>query len=368
MAEAKFRKFMHSRWFWAAAVLIALVAGLHVLVPPVALRYVNRKLANMQQYTGHLDDMDLSLLRGGMVAQDLRIWDRDNGSFDAPLVRVPEVTVKWRWRDMWAGRQIFTADLEKPRVHVIHKAQKTVAGKNLGDELRGAFGDKLRSLHIEDGHLRLDTETDGRPVRLAVHDLRGDATGLLNRPRQGNPYPARVELRGRSVPPGSVHVDARFDPKDPARAFKMVTRLQTKRLQHWNSILAKAVDIKVKSGELRLDVDLVGRDGKVDGSVRPYLRDLEIADFQGDHSALVAMVRNTLLGAAAEILENDDTRVIAARAPIHGDLDQPGTSVWSTVWSGVLHAFAPSAAGRKEALQVQPAGPAAQPPPEPAHR
>jgi hypothetical protein len=366
MAEAESRRFLHSRWFWAAAVLIALVAGLHVLVPPVALRYVNRKLSNMQQYTGHVDDMDLSLLRGGIVAQDLRIWDRDNGSFDAPLVRVPEATIRWPWRDLWAGRQIVTADLAKPSVHVIHRAQKAVTGKNLGDELRGVFGDRMRSLHIEDGHLRLDTETDGRSVRLAVHELHGDATGLLNRPRPGNPYPARVDLRGRSVPPGSVHVDARFDPKDPARAFEMATRLQTKRFQQWNSILAKAAGFEVKSGELTLNVDLVGRGGKVDGSVRAYLRDLEISDFNGDHSALVAKVKAALLGADAEILEHDDARVIAARALIHGDLDQPGTSVWSTAWSGVRHVFAPSTPGRKEAWLVQPAGPATEPPP--AHR
>jgi hypothetical protein len=359
---------MHSRWFWAAAVGIGLVVGLHVVVPPMALRYANRKFANMQQYAGHVDDMDLSLLRAGVVAHDLRIWDRDNGTFDAPLVRVPEATLTWHWRDLLAGRQIFDADLVNPRVHVIQKTAKTIAGKHLADELRGVFGDQLRSLHIDDGDLRLDTEIDGRSVRLALHDLQGDATGLLNRPGPGNPYPARVDLRGRSVPPGSFHVDTRFDPRDPARAFKMVTRLQTRRLQQWHSVLANAADFKVKSGELTLDVDLVGRDGKVDGAVRPSLRDLEIADFKGDHSALVAEVKHALLGADAEILDNEDTRVIAARAPIHGDLGQPGTSVWSTAWSGVLQAFGQSAPGRKQALMVQPAGPATEPLPRPAHR
>jgi hypothetical protein len=370
-APSASRKLTQSGWFWTAVAIVGVVAAAYIVVPPLVLNFANRKLANMKKYSGHIAGIDLSLLHGGVVAKDLKLWQRDAGSIDRPLASARAVRVHWIWHDLLHGRQLFDVTMVDPHVRIVNQAQKEEAkhgNKSLQDELRGAFGDKLKALHIQDGDVVLEAQAGDQPVRLTLHDLNGDAIGLQDHAGPKHPRPAHIDLRGKSTPPGSFHVRAHFNPKDPVQAFQMLARVQTKDLEDWNKLLAKAADLKVKSGEMTLDVDLSGDDGKLDGAVRPYLKDLEIADFQGDHSALVAKIKNTLLGAAADILENGDTHVIAARAPIHGDLNQPGTSVWSTVWSGVEHAFAQSATGRKEALHVQPAAPSKEPPPQPAHR
>lgn len=359
------RRWWHSRWLWALAVLAVLTVAAYVVVPPLVVRTVNQKLAQMPKYDGHVDDAELSLLHGSIILKQLKIWNRKGGSAEHPFVQVRAAAAAWIWDELLHGRMRFDAAVVDPRVVVIEKEDQSEHGKSLGDNLRGVFGDKVRSAHVENGDLALLSESaDGETIRIGVHGLTGDVTGLLDRASEANPRPAHLTLKGTTAPEGTFRVESQFDPLDPAKAFALKSRFATKKLEQWNRFLAKTADFKVKSGEMTADVDLTGKGGALDGTLRPYIKDIEIANWKGDHNALVATVKNALLGVAADILQNNDTHTIAARVPIHGRLDQPGTSVWSAAWSGVKHAFAGSWPGRHSSLGVLPGAPKQEPPPK----
>ena len=53
--------------------IVALLIIIRLILPYFVLKYVNNKLANLEDYYGHLEDIDLSLYRGAYIIKDLKI-------------------------------------------------------------------------------------------------------------------------------------------------------------------------------------------------------------------------------------------------------------------------------------------------------
>lgn len=72
------RIFMLKRWNLASAhkiaigLLVALVV-LRLALPYIVLRYLNKTLADLGEYTGHAEGVNIALLRGAYQIEDLRI-------------------------------------------------------------------------------------------------------------------------------------------------------------------------------------------------------------------------------------------------------------------------------------------------------
>lgn len=61
------------RWpLWTLAGLVVLLAGLHIALPYLVRDYLNDKLADMGDYRGRVNDVDLALWRGAYRINGLR--------------------------------------------------------------------------------------------------------------------------------------------------------------------------------------------------------------------------------------------------------------------------------------------------------
>lgn len=54
-------------------IIVSLLVIIRLILPYVVLKYVNNKLAGLESYYGHVEDIDLSLYRGAYVIKDLKI-------------------------------------------------------------------------------------------------------------------------------------------------------------------------------------------------------------------------------------------------------------------------------------------------------
>lgn len=89
-------------------ILIALVVLLVVarlLLPYFVLRYVNKSLADMGDYTGHVEDIDIQLIQSAYQIDDLRIH-KVNGKIREPFLHMPKTDLSVEWKSLFKGKLV----------------------------------------------------------------------------------------------------------------------------------------------------------------------------------------------------------------------------------------------------------------------
>ena len=86
------------------ALLVLLIVA-RLLLPYFVLRYVNKTLADMGSYTGHVDDIDIQLIRGAYQIDGLRIR-KVNGKIKEPFLYMPKTDLSIEWKSLFKGKLV----------------------------------------------------------------------------------------------------------------------------------------------------------------------------------------------------------------------------------------------------------------------
>ena len=272
------RAWWKSRWLWAFGAILALALLTYAIALPLALRSANGRLAAMPTWTGHIKRFDLALQHGAVVVQDLRIWRKKTGNPEHPFLQVASTRLVAKWSDLLHGRVLFDAEVTAPRLHIVETPERKEHGQHLGAELHAAIGDVVRNVRVHKGEVQLTGQADGQPVHIGLHHVDATLTGLL-------------------AVASHLRLDTFFDPQGPMRAFDVKAHFATQNLPDWNRLLAKTADIHLDSGHLTVDLDLKERDAVADGTLRPYLSHLAIADWDPKNGGLVAHIKKATVSA-----------------------------------------------------------------------
>lgn len=84
---ARLRAIAKSKTFIILAALLLLLIAARVALEPVVERYANKTLDELEGYSGHIEDVDIALLRGAYVIEGLRI-SKTGGKVESPEVGV----------------------------------------------------------------------------------------------------------------------------------------------------------------------------------------------------------------------------------------------------------------------------------------
>jgi hypothetical protein len=87
-----------------------------------------------------------------------------------------------------------------------------------------------------------------------------------------------------------------------------------------------------------------------EGYVKPLIRNLEVAGDDENEDAPIRMIWENLVGAAAELLENQPTDQTGARVAIAGSFENPEVSIPSAVSSVLQNAILEALEPRLEGL------------------
>ena len=85
-----------------------------VALEPILLDYVNDKLEALQAYDGHVDDLDLALLRGGYDIQGIEIVKTGAGQ-PVPFFKADRIEATVEWRSLLRGSLVAEGDLYRRR-------------------------------------------------------------------------------------------------------------------------------------------------------------------------------------------------------------------------------------------------------------
>lgn len=315
------------------AALAVVLAGVRLALPAVVKARLNRSLGSLESFQGHVDRVDISLWRGGIVLRGLSLLSRSE-----PLrldVRALDVSVDWRAllhrrvvARVVADHPAATVGAEKPSTGA--KAAKKETGEKLPATMTQMMPVDINRFYVRDGRIGLAATADQPEVRLSSVNVEID--NLTN--AKGN-SPARAHATGNVMDQGTAEVDLAFDPLAEKPTFNLAVTLKKIDLPALNPVLQRQFGVSVKRGTLEMVCEAHAKDGNFDGYVKPFVQDVKAGKGRGPLGA----VKQAVLGAAAEILKNPKTQAVAAKAPFHGTFDDPSVGTWAAALSVFRNAF-----------------------------
>src|ERR1700754_805478 len=96
--------------------LLILLIAFRIALPYILLRYVNRQLTQIKGYTGHVEDIDVALIRGAYTIKDIRL-DKTDGKVPVPFFSAQTIDLSVEWGALLHGSVVAKIGVQHPVVN-----------------------------------------------------------------------------------------------------------------------------------------------------------------------------------------------------------------------------------------------------------
>lgn len=337
-------------WFRGLAIGYKVVLGLVVVLlifrlflPVIVKHYVNNKLNALPGYTGHVDDIDISLYRGAYVIKGLLLKKKTDPA-KYPFLEIREADLSVEWRALFKGRLVGEVLLDRPAVHILatEEISKEPSKESWTKTVKALMPMTVNRLQVNDGKLAY-VDLGKKPVTdLHVDHTQLIALNLANVQKVGKRLPSQVSLTGTSI--GGGHLKANMD----VNALKEIPDLDLglslngTNLLSLNQFFEANAKMDVERGRIDIFSKFTLMDGEMNGYVKPFISDLKVLDVKKDikkKGGLLRVVKKAVVGLFAKAVTNPKTKKIATVIPIKGNVKDPKTSGWATFVGILKNAF-----------------------------
>ncbi|QJR80837.1 DUF748 domain-containing protein [Alteromonas pelagimontana] len=330
---------------WVIVAVIVLVA-VRVSLPYVAQSYMNNTLAQAEEFTGRVGDVDIMLWRGAFSIEDIIITKR-NGEVKEPLFQATEVQFSLLWSALVNGAFVGTVDLYRPEINFVDgdSEKDSQSGEsedwlNIADQL---FPLKIDKLNIQQGRIVFHNPTVQPEIHLALHDIKAELKNLVNSRDLSKDLVATFNAKGQTAEAGTLAISASLDPSTKKPTFDVDMRAENIALVNFKNFLDTYAPFDLEAGSLEMAMELASSNGQIKGYAKPILHNVEVFSWKGDVERDNDGFFQTIIemGSAliSEIFENQKQDQIATRIPIEGSLDSPDTPILPALGGILKNAF-----------------------------
>lgn len=347
--ERKKRK-RKRRIIWGS-IIVALVV-FRLFLPYIVLHYVNGKLANLEEYYGHVDDIDIHLYRGAYEIKDIKILKKvDKGAKKdtIPFFKSPSIDLSIEWKSIFHGAIVGEIAVEEPVINFVkdkHKGEDVKADTadfaQLVDDLMPVTINRF-DIHNGQVHFR---DLEAKPkLDIAMKNINITATNLTNVTDSKELLPATMKATAEAYE-GKFVLNMKFDGLAKVPTFDMNVSLNGLNLVLLNDMLREYGNFDVKKGTFSLYAEFAAKKGKFGGYVKPFLRDLDVVQWTKEEGNFKQILWESLIGSAAEVLQNQKKEQLATKIPLNGTFDKVHLNTWRAISyvlrNAFLHALRPS--------------------------
>ena len=328
---------MKARYRWpliGLASLVVLLVALHVALPYLVRDYLNDKLADMGEYRGQVTDVDLAWWRGAYQINGLKIV-KTSGKVPVPFLEAPLIDLSVSWHSLIYDKAVVAkVAFARPVLNFVDggskQASQTGQGTDWRQQLDKLLPITLNEVHIENGTLTFRNFNSKPRVDLKATQLNADIRNLTNvRDEKGR---RDASFDGTALIAGDARVESRatFDPFSDFDDFEFrlrATGIELRRLNDFASAYGK-FDFNAGHGDVVIEAQ--AENGRLNGYIKPLLRDVDVFDWQQDVEAkdkgFFRSVWEAVVGATETVLKNQPKNQFATRVELSGSVHQQNIS------------------------------------------
>lgn len=336
-------------WILLAVALLLLVA--HLALPHVVLNYLNDKMADMGDYRGHVEDVDLAWWRGAYSVDELVIEKNDEQA-QAPLFTASSIDIGVSWRTLWKERALVgEIILHQPHLNFVDSDREdddqTGEGVDWRDQVDELVPFTLNEIRVVDGQLSFRNFDAEPPVHVYANAINASLYNLTNSANEEQGRVATFEGEAKFFNQAPIQANAHFDPFTDWENFDVNLRMTGLDLTKLNDFSNAYGNFDFAGGTGDLVVEVEARDSQLSGYIKPLLRNVEVFNFEQDvkneDKGFFRGIWEAVVGGSENILKNQSKDQFATRVELSGSTNNTDISPFQAfiaiLRNGFIEAF-----------------------------
>jgi uncharacterized protein involved in outer membrane biogenesis len=329
-------------WAVIAAVLIVILVAARLALPSVVKRYVNKTLQGLKGYSGHVDDIGISLWRGAYQIEELTVVKTD-GKVPVPFVSARTVDLSVEWKALLHGSIVAEIELFDPKVNFVNakspQESQSKVDESWTDTVRALVPFDINRFAIHDGQIHYrDFEAKPR-VDLFVQNLNAVARNLTNSNSFDQTLYATFEGGALAMGSGKIKFKGKIDPYAKLPTFQFDFGENGLEMKQLNPFLKAYADVDAEGGTISVDAEFQASHGRFEGYVKPFIQNMHVLNWKADNESIFRKLWEGVVQLVGNVLENPKHERIATKVPLSGNFDKPNTGAWAAIGGLLKNAF-----------------------------
>lgn len=320
--------------------IVVLLIVARLLLPYFVLKYVNKTLADLDGYTGHVSDVDIALYRGAYQIDSLNIRKVD-GKIEKPFIAIPKMDLSVDWKSLFKGKLVAEVVCTRPEINFAfsesEEASQTGTEQDWTQVIKDLLPFNINRFTVVDGTINLTNVVSQPSTDLSMKNFDLEIANIRNVVDNANKFPSPVKASG-DLPGygGTMTFDADMQLLKEMPDFNYNLKLNDLQLVKLNDLAKRYAGIDFEKGTLDLVSEMEMIDGNLKGYLKPLTHDMKIFEWnEGDKRTVTQFVIELLAEGGNRLLENKIKDQVATRVPLEGTVNDIKTGLWPTL-VGVL--------------------------------
>lgn len=316
---------------WMLATTVVLLIGFRISLPYVVESYLNNQLDQMVTYTGHIEDVDISLWRGAYQINGVTIVKRTAPA--TPLFAAPSIEMSLYWSKLLDFSLVGRIEMKRPEVNFVDS--KKPERRQTGNEeswdqvIGGLMPIRLDYFGVHEGKIHLRNFDKSPPIDIYLSDVKIDATNLTNSLKVSETRVAEIEVTAKAMDQADVDAHVTLDPLSSKPDFDLQFKMTNLNLKKLSPFMRAYTSVDFERGFFDLVTEASVHKNKISGYMKPIVRDFKILDWQKDKKKGVAeVIEESVIAAAMQVFKNQKKDQFATRVPLEGSLSEKETDIW----------------------------------------
>lgn len=321
--------------------IISLLIIARLCMTPILLRYVVYRVNQIPEYKVNIEDLSIDLYKGSYTLKNVDLH-RINKKIPVPFFSAETVEFAIQWGALLHGAIVGKIYTSKPHLNFVMDPNGNQEQLTIDQEweraVKALFPLNFNLIKGEQGRLSLQSFTSKPPFKLFLKDINFSITNMQNVERSKEQLPSQLEVKAKSMDGAPLNMQGKFNPFTKKPVFYFTASLKAMDMKEANAFLQHYISTDIKQGKFSLYVEAAAKKGKIAGYAKPIVKDLKIINPKEPMGPVEALYKGAL-EIVAKVLTNSETKTIATKINLSGNVDDPDTSTLSIVGYLLRHSF-----------------------------
>ena len=297
----------------------------------------------MKGYYGHVNDIDLAIIRGAYKVDSIYLDKKDTiTNKQTPFFAASVIDLSVEWKSLFHGSIVGEVVLNKPRLRFTKDKVEPKDVARDSSDLKELLDDfmplQINRCEIINGRVQYIDESTKPHVDVQMTNIDLLAQNLRNSYDSTVVLPATINATA-NLYEGNLTFDAKANPLAVSPTFDMSAELKNTNMVKVNDFFQAYAKIDVNRGRFGLYTEVAAKDKKFAGYVKPIIKDLDVLGKEDRKDNIIRKLWEGLVGTVGEVFENQPKDQLATKIPFKGNLDDPQTNVWYALTNVLQNAF-----------------------------
>lgn len=323
--------------------IIAFILILHISLPFILVRYVNKTLEDIPGYTGSVSWIHVNLFRGAYQIHDLEIL-KEQGEFQEPFVSTESLDLSLEWSALFHGEIVGELVFSNPELIFINSPgteseDQNGADVNWTEPIKELMPLQINRLELINGSIYYKDPHASPQVDIYFRELHALASNLSNVNDQTVDLPSDLRLSAISIGNGQLELTGGLNIIKESPDFDIDLKFENVDLTALNDFLLAYANADLAKGTLNFYSEITGKDGQLTGYVKPLMTNLKFLNWKQDKKHPIKLFWEAIVGTVSEVFENQKEDQFATKVPITGQYADINPDLWNGLGSILKNAF-----------------------------